>query len=98
MFQSWASDLVGFDFNQGNDVFAHAMFYAVLTPEELPARGPTLAWPAVVGKAYHVQFLSDMRGTNWQEANGTVAIVGERAYFTDLTPPSTQRFYRVLAQ
>ena len=98
LFQSWASDLVGFDFNQGNDVFAHAMFYAVLTSGELPTRGPTLGWPAAIGKAYHVQFLDDMRGTNWREANGTVTVVGERAYFTDLTPASMQRCYRVVAQ
>ena len=98
LFQSWASDLVGFDFNQGDDVFAHAMFYAVLTSGELPARRPTLGWPAVMGKAYRVQFLDAMMGTNWQEADGTVSVVGERAYFTDLTPAGTQRFYRVVAR
>jgi Tol biopolymer transport system component len=98
LFQSWSSDLVGFDFNQGNDVFAHAMFYAVITSGELPTRGPTLSWPTAIGKTYHVEFLEAMRGTNWQEADGTVAVVGERAYFTDLAPASIQRFYRVVAR
>jgi Tol biopolymer transport system component len=98
LFPSWASDLVGFDFNQGNDVFAHAMFYAVLTSGELPTRGPTLSWPTAIGKTYHVEFLEAMRGTNWREADGTLTVVGERAYFTDLTPASIQRFYRVVAR
>jgi hypothetical protein len=97
VFQSWASDLVGFDFNHSSDVFAYAMFCATIVPGDMPVHGPTLSWPAVTGKAYRVQFLDDLSGSNWQDAGGSVTVVGERAYFSDPAPPAAQRFYRILA-
>jgi hypothetical protein len=97
LFQSWASDLVGFDFNQGGDVFAYAMFYAQIVPGTSPTQGPTLSWPAVPGKTYRVQFRGHLGVATWQEAGGTVTIVDDTAYFTDPAPGAGQRFYRVIA-
>jgi len=97
VFQSWASDLASYDFNHSGDVFAYAMFYADIAPGGLPVSGPTLSWPVVAGKTYHVQYLDDLGSGTWQEAGGNVTIVDERAYFTDPSPSSGQRFYRIVA-
>jgi hypothetical protein len=97
VFQSWASDLANYDFNYSGDVFAYAMFYADIVPSGLPASGPTLSWPAVAGKTYHVQYLDDLDSGSWQEAGGSVTIVDEWAYFTDPAPSAGQRFYRIVA-
>jgi len=97
VFQSWASDLASYDFNYSGDVFAYAMFYADIAPGGLPASGPTLTWPAVSGKTYHVQYVDDLGSGTWQEAGGSVTIVDERAYFTDPSASAGQRFYRIVA-
>jgi Tol biopolymer transport system component len=98
IFQSWASDLVGCDFNHGGDVFGYALFYAPLYVEVVPgAPGPTLSWPTQIGKTYRVQYLDSLGVGNWQEAGGSVTIFGQRAYFTDPAPSATRRFYRVVA-
>jgi hypothetical protein len=100
-FQSWASDLAGFDFNHGNDVFGYALFYAPLyvqiAPGGLPAHGPTLSWPTQIGKTYRVQFRNHLGVATWEEVGGTVTIVDDTAYFTDPAPGAGQRFYRVIA-
>jgi len=97
VFQSWASDLASYDFNHSGNVFAYAMFYADIMPGGLPAFGPTLSWPVEAGKTYHVEYLDDLNNTNWQNAAGSVTIVDERGYFTDLAPSAGQRFYRIVA-
>ena len=96
-FQSWASDLAGFDFNHGSDVFAYAVFYTEIVPGGLPAQGPTLSWPALTGKTYRVQFIDNVGVGDWQEAGGSVTTVGGRVYFTDPAPATAWRFYRVVA-
>ena len=97
LFQSWASDLAGFDFNQSGDVFAYAMFYVGIAPGGSPASGPILSWPVEPGKTYHVQFRDDLNIGIWQDAGGTVTIVNDWAYFTDPSSASGQRFYRIVA-
>ena len=64
-----------------------------------PASGksPTLTWPVMAGKSYEVQFKGDLTDTFWQPLNGTVTVIGNRGYATDLAPSPTQRFYRILA-
>jgi hypothetical protein len=73
------------------------MFYADIAPGGLPASGPTLSWPAVAGKTYHVQYLDELGSGSWQVASGSVTIVDERVYFTDPAPSAGQRFYRIVA-
>jgi Tol biopolymer transport system component len=97
LFQSWASDLAEFDFNQSGDVFAYAMFYADIAPGGLPEAGPVLSWPVIAGKTYHVQYRDDLTQNQWQNAGSNVTIVGERAYFTDPAPAPGKRFYRIVA-
>jgi Tol biopolymer transport system component len=97
VFQSWASDLAGFDFNLNADAFAYALFYVNLAPGGLPASGPTLTWPIELGKTYQVEYLDNLINTNWQNASGTITNLNEWAYFTDLSPSPNQRFYRIVA-
>ena len=61
-FESWASDLVPFDFNGWSDIFAVSLlssgtiplFRTAIAPG--PSPGIWISWPAVPGKSYRVQF------------------------------------------
>lgn len=97
VFQSWASDLAGLDFNLNSDVFGYAMFYVNLAPGGLPVSGPTLSWPVEAGKTYQVEYLDDLNNSNWQNVGGTVTILNGWAYFTDPAPSPSQRHYRIVA-
>jgi hypothetical protein len=57
-----------------------------------------LAWPAVFGKSYHVQFKNSLADPGWQALAGSVTLVGTKAYLYDLAPAAGQRFYRVMAE
>jgi Tol biopolymer transport system component len=106
VFQSWASDLVGQDFNQGADVFAWK-FYSTTNAAPpfagqmvaVPTSGqaPTLAWQSAAGKTYAVQFKDELDAPDWQPLVGVVRMVGGHAYATDLAPNPNHRFYRIVA-
>jgi len=105
VFPSWASDLVAGDFNQSPGLFALKLYTSIATPAFLgqvifrPASGqnPTLAWPAVAGRNYQVQFKNNLTDPVWQTLNGEVTIVGDSGFATDFSPSPTQRFYRIVA-
>jgi WD40-like Beta Propeller Repeat len=97
IFQSWASDSVVNDFNQTADIVAFTFFYADITPGAVPGDGPIISWPFVSELNYHVQFKNDLSEPNWQEVGGTIKVLGNKAYMTDPSPSSRQRFYRVIA-
>jgi hypothetical protein len=97
IFQSWASDSVVNDFNQAADIVAFTFFYADIAPGAAPGDGPVISWPFVSGLSYHVQFKNDLSEPSWQEVGGTITVLGNRAYTTDPSPSSDQRFYRVVA-
>jgi hypothetical protein len=44
-----------------------------------------------------VQFKNNLLDPVWQPLSGTVTVVGDRGYATDLAPSPDQRFYRILA-
>ena len=104
VFQSWASDLAALDFNQSGDVFAlklatsgtNQTFSSELV--FLPAAGalPTLVWPAQPGTSYRVQFKDDLGDPAWQDLVGTVSVVGDHGYASDLLPGNGKRFYRIV--
>jgi Tol biopolymer transport system component len=96
LFQSWASDLVGFDFNHAGDVFAYGLFYVQAARAGPYAAAPTLSWPAASNSTYRVQFRNNVRTAAWQEAGGTVTVIADTAYFTDPSPGAGQRFYRIV--
>jgi len=105
LFQSWASDLVPSDFNQNVDVFAYSLYYSGAIPlfhaQVLPGAGtgqsPTVSWPTLPGKTYHVQFKNDLNDTAWQDLPGGIVILGNQGYFTETSSPKARRFYRVVA-
>jgi hypothetical protein len=96
-FQSWASDLVGQDFNHNSDVFSFALLYCSIVPGMAPGQGPTISWPARPGESYDVQFKNNLSDSTWQEVSGSITVEGNEARITDLAPASGQRFYRVVA-
>ncbi len=106
VFQSWASDLVAGDFNQGADVFALKLYSSNSIPVFVgevvfaPASGPSpkLTWPAVPGKSYQVQYKNNLSDPVWQNLNGSVSIAGTNGYASDFAPATSQRFYRIAAQ
>jgi Tol biopolymer transport system component len=105
LFQSWAADLVPQDFNQSPGLFALKLYTSIATPAFLgqiifaPASGqnPALTWPAAAGRNYQVQFKNNLTDPVWQNLNGDVTIVGDRAFATDFAPSPSQRFYRIAA-
>jgi hypothetical protein len=103
VFQTWASDLVGPDFNQASDVVACSIFHSgsiplfYLTILNSPGQGPWLTWAAVPGKIYRVQFKTNL-SDSWQELGGNVTIVGNQGYCQDVAPATARRFYRVVGQ
>lgn len=96
LFQSWASDLVAQDFNSSSDVFAFGLLYVTIVPGESPGEGSTISWPAFPGQTYRVQYKDNLDAAIWQDVSGTVTIIGNTGFLTDLAPAAGQRFYRVL--
>jgi Tol biopolymer transport system component len=103
-FESWASDLVPFDFNGWSDIFAVSLLSSGGVPlfrtaiTSGPGPGIWISWPAVPGKSYRVQFKNTLADPAWQDFAGNVSFVGTHAYLNDLAVPGGQRFYRVVAQ
>jgi Tol biopolymer transport system component len=103
-FETWASDLVPYDFNRGSDIFAISLlpfgpvppFRVAIVPG--PSPGIWISWLAVVGKSYRVQFKNTLADPAWQDLAGIVTLVGAHAYLNDFAAPGSQRFYRVIAQ
>jgi Tol biopolymer transport system component len=107
VFRSGASDLVAGDDNATEDVFtcAFAPEAVVAAPHptfdcQAVSTGPTeteLRWGATPGHAYRVQFKDDLGAATWADLPGTVAVLGRRAAFVDVTMRGAgQRFYRVV--
>ena len=102
VFQSAASDLVTNDWNRASDLFAFNLYAAGMIPTfyvQLGAasgQNPTLVWPVLAGKTYHVQFKNNLADPAWQTLPGSVTILGSTGYFTDATPVTGQRFYQIV--
>jgi hypothetical protein len=92
VFQSWASDILAGDFNHASDVFILNLLYAT---SSTVGQAPAISWPAAPGRTYQVQYKNTLDEANWQDASGTITITGNRGSFTDASPASGQRFYRV---
>ena len=56
----------------------------------------TLAWSAVSGSTYRVQYTPDLGATTWTALSPDVTASGSTASTTDNTGGAVQRFYRVL--
>jgi Tol biopolymer transport system component len=100
-FETFQPGLVPSDNNSRDDVF---VFAPGLTGTELisvnnsalPGSGPTISWPTNSAQNYQVQFKSDVGDTNWQDSVGSITVIGKRGYFTDPSPASAQKYYRLM--
>jgi hypothetical protein len=97
LFQSWASDLTGGDFNHNSDLFADTFLSAILLPSASPGAGPTLSWPWVPGNNYRVEFKDHLDEPNWHLLSGAITNLGNKAWLQDLSPGANQRFYRIVS-
>lgn len=97
IFQSWSSDLTSFgDFNANADLFDYAFPYLQISSAASALQGPILAWPAVPGQTYQVQYADVIPGGPWQNLSGTLVITGNRASLSNTPPVASQRFYRLV--
>jgi hypothetical protein len=113
IWQSWANNLMGRDFNQGCDIFAWRFSTNSTGPQSsfgisefgfVPLDGfgstiqvPALAWTAQPGLNYSVQFKNALGDPIWQYLAGGVRLIGNQGFIVDTMPASLQRFYRVLS-
>ena len=104
-FQSWASDIIAQDFNQGSDVLAYSLYAAgsipVFSANVMPGTpsgpGAWLTWPVVPGRTYSVQYKNGLLDAQWQSLHGNITILGNQAWLHDASPGPGPRFYRVSA-
>ncbi len=96
LFQSWASDVVGNDFNHSGDVLAQAIFTAMILPPAVPDQGPLLTWPLLPGNGSRVQFKEGLNDLFWQDLPGSPTNDGWKAWLHDGPTTNAQRFYRVI--
>jgi Tol biopolymer transport system component len=96
LFQSWASDLTPGDFNRSGDVFAQAIFTAVILPSQA-GQGRLLYWPFIPGNNYSVEFKNSLNDPLWQPLAGVFTNIGVKAWIQDSSPANDLRFYRIRA-
>jgi hypothetical protein len=104
VFQSWASDVAGQDFNQSNDLFAWQIYgsapvplFVLTTVPAGPGQAPWITWPVVRGRSYRAQFKDSLSDPGWQDLPGSVMLLGTQGFLRDITATLGQRFYRVVA-
>jgi hypothetical protein len=66
----------------------------IQTPTQTPGTF-ALNWNALVGRAYQVQFKSDLIETNWTNLGSRVTAANSTMTAIDATMTDPQRFYRV---
>jgi hypothetical protein len=55
-----------------------------------------LAWSAIPGQRYRVQFKNNLNETVWQNLSGDILASGPAAAKTDSSASGSQRFYRII--
>jgi len=95
LFQTWASDLVPQDFNQNGNMMAFMLLYVSIQSGNAQGQPPCLSWPASSNSRYRVQFKNTLQDPSWQTLSGTPTNSGAKAYLSDPTAGTGQRFYRV---
>jgi WD40-like Beta Propeller Repeat len=57
---------------------------------------PVISWPVASGNSYQVQFTDSLLNPVWQNVDGNTIFVGNSGQIIDLTPATSQRFYRII--
>jgi hypothetical protein len=55
-----------------------------------------LAWSAISGQLYRVQFKNSLNQPVWQNLSGDILASGPAAAKTDTSASGSQRFYRII--
>ena len=97
VFQSWASDAIGHDFNQTADLYAFQFLNATIDIG-VSSKGPLLSRPALPGHSYRAQYKNTLDDGTWQDVTGPVSILGFRGFATDVAAPINSRFYRIISE
>jgi hypothetical protein len=98
-----AYDGVGRESPPSNEV-AYSATAATVQPSDAPFLQPltqtkgafTLAWAAVPGERYQVQYKSDLTQTNWSNLGDPITATTTNTTASDLIGPDPQRFYRII--
>jgi uncharacterized repeat protein (TIGR03803 family) len=69
---------------------------AFRTPTLLLNGTIVLAWNTVAGQTYQLQYVSDLRSTNWINLGSLMLATNALTTTSDIINPSSQRFYRVV--
>lgn len=86
-----------------NSTGTNTTFYAQINGVAAPggqnsANGnPVINWSVTPGNSYQVQFANDLTDPVWQNVNGNMIFIGNNGQIVDLTPATSQRFYRVIS-
>lgn len=105
-FYSWASDLVGADFNQAPDLFSLKLatggtvsaFPAQIVFVPDSAHSVTLTWPAIAGVSYSVQYTDRLENPLWIDLDCRVTISGTQAAASGIASDAQHRFFRIVAR
>ena len=57
---------------------------------------PSLRWPASPWTSYRVQYKNDLNDSVWLDLNANVTLMGANGLALDLSPATSNRFYRIL--
>lgn len=101
-FETCQTNLVATDRNSNDGVFVFTpgtagMEWLSVNDPSLFGSGPAISWQTNGLQTCQMQFTSDLTDTKWQDAIGSITLIGKQAHFTDLAPGPVQRFYRVVA-
>ncbi len=82
--------------NGGGATNYASVFYVQLVSTGIFNSNPTLTWPLAAGKAYQVQYKTNLTDPVWLNLPGDVTFIGATGYLSDPLPSSGQRFYRIV--
>jgi Tol biopolymer transport system component len=88
------SDLLEFEAGT-NPTNPASVFRADIESPEYPGVGAAISWPAAAWKSYRVQFKTNLNDAIWQDLNGDISVINNKAKITDPSADG-QRFYRIL--
>jgi hypothetical protein len=83
-------------FSGGGSTNSASVFYAQLIPAGTFSPTPAISWPLASGKAYQVQFKTNLTDSVWLNLPSNVTFIGATGYVSDPSPAPGQRFYRIV--
>ena len=101
-FKSYASDLIGLDYNDAGDVFWAGvdspgwLSSFIVDLRAISADSVTVSWRATSGEGYAIEYRDELTAGDWQSLNVAIDYEEGRARAIDVQPPGVkERYYRV---